>query len=110
MWLCGRCRCISRRPCLTLDALSSQVCGGVTGCDLGGVNKVWSHCISRRPGPIPARPKICNPPDGYFPLHAEADESNPEKAALLQAAARGPNSCWTCGVDRPLRSKHCQVG
>lgn len=36
-----------------------------------------------------------------------------EKRALLATAGtpeRGPNSCWTCGVDRPLRSKHCQVG
>ena len=28
---------------------------------------------------------------------------------MLSDASKGPNSCWTCGVDRPLRSKHCQV-
>ena len=50
------------------------------------------------------------PPSPSCSPFIEADESDPEKAALLQVAARGPNSCWTCGVDRPLRSKHCQVG
>ena len=77
---------------------------------IGDVNKVWRRCMSRRPGLNPARPNFCRYPDGYFPLHAEAAASDPEKVALVQAAARGPNSCWTCGVDRPLRSKHCQVG
>ena len=66
--------------------------GGVTGFDMGCVNKELHHCISRQPGPTPARPDFCHPTDCYFPLHVEANESDPEKAALLQAAARGPNS------------------
>mmetsp|Transcript_23010 Transcript_23010/g.50507 ORF Transcript_23010/g.50507 Transcript_23010/m.50507 type:complete len:815 (+) Transcript_23010:66-2510(+) len=45
---------------------------------------------------------------GYIKRPGDAAApSDEEKQALL--LAQGPNSCWTCAVDRPLRSKHCQV-
>lgn len=30
-------------------------------------------------------------------------------AAADVAPQLGPSACWTCKVDRPLRSKHCQI-
>lgn len=39
----------------------------------------------------------------------EAAQQQQGSAAGAGAVALGPNACWTCKVDRPLRSKHCQV-
>ncbi len=44
------------------------------------------------------------------PLKGQDEEREEGDAATPEAMqARGPNACWTCAVERPLRSKHCQV-
>ena len=61
------------------------------------LTEMWIHSPRCVPSSLPS-------------IYPEAQEGmDPEKEALLKASAKGPNSCWTCGVDRPLRSKHCQV-